>query len=88
MNRWNYYYDDVKAPELYRQMHGPLMARALGLGRMQDVANFQLPDDRVCVFFYAPMPDSFLIQHDELGQQSGQVLYVIDVLRPESESND
>jgi hypothetical protein len=59
------------------------MIRSLGVTHLRDVQSFQLPADRVWVFLYAPMTEPFMIQHQQLGKQSGEVLYVIPVMKPD-----
>ncbi len=78
---WNYNSERPRAQ--YHQMHGPLMARAVGADLGANVGSFQLPADRVCVFLVTPMTEPFMIHHDKLGKQGGQVVYAIDVLKPD-----
>ena len=85
-NRWNY---ERRAPEkLYHHMQGALVGRALGLSAEQDTARFQLPDDRLTIFLYAPMTQEFTVQHEVLGHQRGHVMYAIDIPLPHEDSHD
>ena len=80
----NWYEDEVlSADGLYIQLKQPLLAYALGIGQVEDLEKFQQPDDRIRVFLYAPMPEEFMLKHEQLGKPRGQVLYVIDVYLPE-----
>ncbi|MBI5759913.1 MAG: hypothetical protein HZA46_15450 [Planctomycetales bacterium] len=71
---------DERTPEQrYTQMTNPLIARSLSLGKTKDLAAFSLPDDRVRIFTYAPMPAGFATKGEWFGKQQGHVMFVQDV---------
>ncbi|MGH7128721.1 MAG: hypothetical protein ACREIV_09130, partial [Planctomycetaceae bacterium] len=75
--------EDETETQRYRKMHKPLIARSLNLNNLKSEEEFELPADRVRLIVFAPMPENFHIQNDQFGRQSGHVLYLIDVVRPE-----
>ena len=78
-------YDDEKTtPQRYQEMFESLVAQSLGLTQSSDFDTLRLPDDRVRLFVYAPMPENHFIQSDFIGKQAGYVLYCLDVFKPEN----
>jgi hypothetical protein len=61
----------------------PLVARACGITRQRDALEFSLPEDRVRLLVYAPMPRAFFVQDEQFAAQKGAVLYCFDILLPE-----
>jgi hypothetical protein len=61
----------------------PLVARACQISRQRDAYQFALPEDRVRVLVYGPMPDTFFARTEQFAAQRGAVLYCFDVFLPE-----
>ena len=77
--------DDDRTPdERFRSMLVPLMARNLGVSDEKEINAFSLPDDRIRLFAYSPMPEPFFVRNNRFARQSGYVLYCFDVFNTES----
>jgi hypothetical protein len=63
----------------YRSLFPLLVTRAMEIHDQEGAAEFRLPKGIARVFIYAPMPIGFHIQSGQLGEQTGRVLYAIDV---------
>jgi len=70
---------DGTPQELFEGLAKPLVARALDIGNSRDARNFKMPDDRVRLIVYAPMPEEFFVSDPRFGTQRGYVLYVYDL---------
>ena len=67
------------------QLFHPVVLRSLGLRSSRDLSSFALPPDRLRLFVYAPLPGSMMVRVAETvdtADQSGCVMYVIDLPRP------
>lgn len=73
--------DDIPQDERYERLLEPLLAQSLNVQGEQSLASFSLPDDRVRLCVYAPMPDGFYLKNDLFGKQAGYVLYCVDLMR-------
>jgi hypothetical protein len=65
--------------ELYRRTFGPLIAHDLGITGQADRDAFALPLDELRIYLFTPMPEAFFAGGDTSSQQSGRVLYVVNV---------
>jgi hypothetical protein len=88
--QYNMYYsswadDDRTEEERFVNLYSPLFATSLNLKKRSAANTFSLPDDRVRLFVFAPMPESFQVSGNELGSQRGYVLYTIDVFEPDQQ---
>jgi hypothetical protein len=72
--------DELSAEERLAKLLRPLIARNLNLSDAKQIKAFALPADRVRLFVYAPMPESFFVTNERFSRQSGYVLYCIDVV--------
>jgi hypothetical protein len=63
----------------------PLVGRACNITRQRDALQFALPEDRLRVLVYAPMPTEFFAQNEQFVTQKGAVLYCFDVFLPEQQ---
>ena len=77
--------EQLPAEQRYLELQIPLVVQSLNLTRPDDLKMYVLPDDRVRLFLIAPLPAEFNIDNPLLGRQAGQVVFTLDVLRPESE---
>lgn len=69
---------------LFAGLFEPLVARSVNITSQRDAQKFALPDDRVRLLVYAPMPREMFVNNQKLGTQRGWVLYCLDVFPPES----
>ncbi|MGQ0636771.1 MAG: hypothetical protein ACT4QC_19340 [Planctomycetaceae bacterium] len=69
----------VSRDELFLSLFAPLVARNLDLRTSKDVLDFQLPDDRVRLFIFAPLPEEFRLKTAQFRRQEGYVLYCLNV---------
>jgi hypothetical protein len=76
--------DDRTPEQRFRDMLVPLLARNLGVSKREEIDTFFLPDDRIRLFAYAPMPETFFTDNQRFGKQQGYVLYSFDVFKPET----
>jgi hypothetical protein len=85
---WSHYGSNrkQKVDAIYGDLQLPLSFRSLGIHNAAQLPGFSLPDDRIRVFVYAEMPESFHTLSDQLGTPDGYVLYCIDVVRPDVEN--
>ena len=85
----SYYYtafaEEQPAEVRFGNMHKPLVLQSLSLNSRAAAATYSLPEDRVRLFLFAPMPPSFHIRDPRFNRQIGQVLYAIDVFQPEKQ---
>lgn len=85
------WYDDERPPEqVFAGMIEPLIGRELGLNRREDLDRVSLPDDRVRLYVFAPLPDSLRTRRlvedekrDFARLQDGRALYCFDLFAPE-----
>ncbi|MFN0051972.1 MAG: hypothetical protein ACKV0T_07260 [Planctomycetales bacterium] len=87
-NRFDAYFDpwserDGSPDELFAWLYTPLVARSAGIGDQRDALDFALPEDRVRLLIYAPMPKELFLQNERFDSQRGYVLYSLDVFPPE-----
>jgi hypothetical protein len=84
---WFSEFDEQRpAEERYRSLQTPLVVRSLSLAKPGDLKSYSLPADRVRLFLVAPWPEALLIDNAALGKQAGQVVFTLDVARPEHEA--
>lgn len=69
--------------ELYAALFRPLAARAFNITSHREALDFALPEDRVRLLIYAPMPPELFARNDRFTSQQGQVLYCLDLFPPE-----
>ncbi len=78
----NYRYQD-SSPDMERMfstLRDPVVGHSLGLGyRKKQTPPFYLPTDRIRLFLYEDIPQSFGVRHSELQAKQGKVLYSIDL---------
>jgi hypothetical protein len=91
-SQYGAYYGSWSSEELteelrFRKMLKPLLVASLNLNSKKAAGEFSLPDDRVRLFVFAPLPQSFFIREGEtkFGKQAGFVLYCIDLFQPEKQ---
>jgi hypothetical protein len=70
--------------QLYSAMFLPLVARACSVTSERMALDFALPEDRVQLLVYAPMPAEMFVENSRFTTQRGYVLYCLDVLPPDS----
>ena len=70
--------DPVEA--CFKRMLPNLVRRSLVDDFIQDVGKFRLPDDRVRLLVYAPMPENQHLLVDADLRRTGRILYVRDLL--------
>ena len=73
---------DRETVEDYQSMCMPLIVRSLEIANDEELATFSLPEDRVRVFVYAPLPEELRTLGNDFAGQSGYVLYTVDVFLP------
>lgn len=76
---------DGTQQELFEGLAKPLVARALDIGNSRDARTFQMPDNRVRLFVYAPMTEDFFVSDPRFGTQRGYVLYAYDLFFSETQ---
>jgi hypothetical protein len=80
--------DERTIEQVFRSTLEPLIARQLGINTEEESKNFSLPDDRVRLFVFAPLPEEFGVVRviddvqKDFGKQDGRVLYCFDVFNP------
>lgn len=84
---YRYGYDDgsqTTQAERYTQMFDLLLSRSLNVSREKDAEALFLPKNTMRVFLYANLPGEFAIQekNNRLTNQSGRVMYVINIPLP------
>lgn len=78
-------FDKYQSPdEAFKTLSQPLLLRSFGLRTGTDFAQFSLPEDRLRLFVYAPMPEAFFADAGAFDSQSGFVLYQLDLPTPEA----
>jgi len=82
--RWYQEESKVDRHKVYRDLLPSLIARALKVYDQDDATKFSLDDDRCRVFVYARSDAAFQLATDELQNQDGYVLYVVDLFIPEN----
>jgi hypothetical protein len=70
--------------ELFEAIHPALVARACDVASHRDALKFALPDDRLRLLVYAPMPPAYFVQDDRFGAQRGHVLYCFEIFPPDA----
>ncbi len=70
--------DPVEA--CFKRMLPNLVRRSLADDFVQDVGKFRLPEDRIRLLVYAPMPENQQLKVDADVRRSGRILYVRDLL--------
>jgi len=70
--------DPVEA--CFKRMLPNLVRRSLVDDFIQDVGKFRLPDDRIRLLVYAPMPENQFFRVDADVRRTGRILYVRDLL--------
>jgi hypothetical protein len=74
----------IAAEQRYRELQIPLVVQSLGLANPRDLQHYTLPADRVRLFLIAPLPQELHVQNPALGREAGQIVYAVDVLRPDA----
>jgi hypothetical protein len=69
----------VSIEEMFQSLHRPLFARSFGIMSQRDAVQVSVPDDRVRLLVYAPMPASMRVTGEQFGAQQGYVLYTADI---------
>jgi hypothetical protein len=81
---WGPWDKKERTPEaLFQRLFSPLVVRSLGIVDQDDLDSYRVPEDRIRLFIYAPMPPEFLLKTDAFSVQRGFVLYSVDVFLPE-----
>ncbi|MBI3862042.1 MAG: hypothetical protein HY290_09115 [Planctomycetia bacterium] len=75
---------DPEPADKFVEMFYPLCARCFALDSQKEVESFVLPDDRVRLLVYAPLPESLHVKSPKFGRQKGFVLYSLDVFRQDA----
>lgn len=75
---------DPKPQDIFEDMFYPLLARCLELDDQKEVNEFVLPEDRVRLLVYAPLPENLFVTSPKFRRQDGYVLYSLDLFEPES----
>ncbi|MBT4864019.1 MAG: hypothetical protein HON53_02715 [Planctomycetaceae bacterium] len=80
--------DERPIEQIFRSTLEPLIARQLGINTDEEGKSFSLPDDRVRLFVFAPLPEEFGVvrmigdTQQNFQRQVGRVLYCFDVFNP------
>ncbi len=69
--------------DVFEALFFPLLARSLDLADQLEVDRFVLPPDRARLLIYAPLPPALRTKDARFGEQTGYVLYSIDLFEPE-----
>jgi len=76
----NYYQQDPNPTRVFSKLRDPLVGQSLDLGIRKDHdPPVYLPTDRVRLFFYEDIPQSFGVKHSDLQAKQGKVLYSMDI---------
>jgi hypothetical protein len=75
---------DAKPDEIFEDMFYPLLARCLELDDQKEVELFVLPEDRLRLVVYAPLPENLFVSSPRFQQQNGFVMYSLDLFEPEA----
>lgn len=83
------YFDPLEEPggepaALFARLYEPLVARSVNVTSYRDARKFALPDDRVRLLVYAPLPAELFVKNEAFAAQRGWVLYSLDLFPPET----
>lgn len=84
MNRYTQYFDqwtgnDETVDKVYSKLFVPLAARACEVTTHRDALEFELPDDRIRLLLYVPLPDEFHARSEQFANQRGRALLCLDL---------
>ena len=84
---WLFGEDPEEAKEEFRDLWRALVARHLSILEDRSVQSFSLPTDRARLFVFTEAPDQLRVDSDRFPEQSGLLLYAVDILRNEINGN-